>query len=88
MIVGFSPRKGKLALYLGRGVEKYPELLKKLGPHKTEGGCTYVKGLAGIDQGALKKLVTAVSRDIVAAAPKATAQKDKKASTPKKKATK
>lgn len=71
MVVGFSPRKAALALYLGRGVERYPALLAKLGPYKTEGGCMYLKGLAGIDQGALKKLVTAVARDILTDAPKA-----------------
>jgi hypothetical protein len=37
--MGFSPRKQNLTLYLMSGVERYGDLLKKLGKHKTGKGC-------------------------------------------------
>ena len=49
--VGFSPRKGKFALY---GLKKDPKLLAKLGKHKLGGGCLYINKLSEIDKNALK----------------------------------
>ena len=57
-LVGFSPRKANLVLYLVGGVQdRYPKLLEGLGPHKVGKGCLYLKRLDGIDQGALRSLV-------------------------------
>ncbi len=58
-IVGFSPRKGDLTLYLMDGYESRGELLKRLGKHKTGKSCLYLKSLADVDAGALKELVDA-----------------------------
>ncbi|MCE9521179.1 MAG: DUF1801 domain-containing protein [Alphaproteobacteria bacterium] len=57
-IVGFSPRKQNLTLYIMPGFEDYGELLKKLGKHSTGKSCLYVKRLADIDLGVLKTIVT------------------------------
>jgi hypothetical protein len=57
MLVGFSPRKGDLALYIMPGFERYEALLAKLGEHKTGKSCLYVKSLAGIDLAVLKTLI-------------------------------
>lgn len=54
--VGFSPRKQNLALY-GLGVTRQPELMQKLGKHKTGKSCLYIKRLADIDQKVLKELL-------------------------------
>ncbi len=53
----FSPRKTSIVLYLSTTLEKREELLKKLGKHKAEGGCVYVKKLEDIDIEVMKKLI-------------------------------
>jgi hypothetical protein len=57
-LVGFSPRKANLVVYLVGGYEdRYPELLEQLGPHRTGKGCLYLKRLDDVDHGALRALV-------------------------------
>ena len=56
-IVGFSPRKDSLTLYLMPGFEGYAELLGKLGKHKTGKSCLYIKTLDDVDMPTLKTLV-------------------------------
>lgn len=62
MIIGFSPRKNALTLYLhglyvSGGMEQSKKLLEKLGPHKTGKACLYIKRLSDIDIPTLKKLI-------------------------------
>ncbi|HTK38097.1 MAG TPA: DUF1801 domain-containing protein [Pyrinomonadaceae bacterium] len=59
MRIGFSPRKASLTLYLTDGIARHPELLEKLGKHKTGVGCLYIKALSDIDLEVLEKLITA-----------------------------
>jgi hypothetical protein len=57
-LVGFSPRKQYLVVYLVGGVhDRYPKLLEQLGPHKVGKGCLYLKRLDGVDHEALRALV-------------------------------
>lgn len=57
-LVGFSPRKQQLVVYLVGGYEeRYPALLARLGPHRTGKGCLYLKRLDDVDEGALRELV-------------------------------
>ena len=56
-LVGFSPRKQNLTLYLMYGLERLENLLKKLGKYKTGKSCLYIKSLADIDQSILKELI-------------------------------
>ena len=56
-LVGFSPRKQDLTLYIMRGLERYDALLKKLGKHKTGKSCLYVKKLDDVDMPTLKQLI-------------------------------
>lgn len=57
MLVGFSPRKQNLTLYILAGNKNNPEL-EKLGKHKTsEGGCVYINKLADVDQKVLETLI-------------------------------
>jgi len=56
-IVGFSPRKQNLTLYIMPGFGESAELLKKLGKHKTSQACLYIKRLEDVDLPTLKKLV-------------------------------
>ncbi len=58
MAIGFSPRKGTIALY-GLGIAKQEALLAKLGKHDHGKGCLYIKQLSDIDLPTLKKLIAA-----------------------------
>lgn len=57
-IIGFSPRKQNLTLYLGiYGLEEQTEILQKLGKHSLGKGCLYIKRLSDVDLPTLKKLI-------------------------------
>jgi len=56
-IVGLSPRKQNLVLYIMPGFAEYRDLLTKLGPHKTGKSCLYIKRLSDIDVPTLRKIV-------------------------------
>lgn len=59
MLVGFSPRKQNLTLYIMHGNKDNPAL-EKLGKYKTSGGiggCLYINKLADVDQAVLVKLI-------------------------------
>ncbi|MFT4179009.1 MAG: DUF1801 domain-containing protein [Thermomonas sp.] len=58
-LVGFSPRKNDLTLYLMTGFDDAGPLLDKLGKHKTSKACLYIRKLADVDQKVLRKLVDA-----------------------------
>jgi hypothetical protein len=57
MITGFSPRKGDLTLYIMPGFETVSDLMARLGKHKTGKSCLYIKKLADVDLGVLRKIV-------------------------------
>jgi hypothetical protein len=57
MLIGFSPRKQNLTLYLMHGFEVHKDLLKKLGKYKTSMGCLYIKKLDDVDKKVLKELM-------------------------------
>src|SRR5215471_1346626 len=44
-MIGFSPRKQNITLYVKIGAEEQNALLQKLGKHKTGKGCLYVNKL-------------------------------------------
>lgn len=58
MLIGLSPRKQTLVLYIMPGFDDRAGLMKKLGPHKTGKSCLYIKRLSDIDMAVLKKIVT------------------------------
>lgn len=57
MLVGFSPRKQNLTLYIMPGFEHYESLLQKLGKHKIGKSCLYINKLADVDRTILKELI-------------------------------
>jgi hypothetical protein len=57
MLVGFSPRKQNLTLYIMAGFDEYKSLLKKLGKYSTGKACLYIKRLEDVDTKVLKELV-------------------------------
>ena len=55
--VGFSPRKANLSLYLLGNMQAHADSLKKLGKHKTGGGCLYINKLADVDTKVLEQMI-------------------------------
>jgi hypothetical protein len=56
-VIGFSPRKEALTLYLGWGLEPFQEILQRLGKHKHGKGCLYIRSLEDVDLSALAALL-------------------------------
>jgi hypothetical protein len=56
-VVGFSPRKVNMTLYVVCRSPNQASLLEKLGPHKTSVSCLYIKRLSDIDEKTLQKLI-------------------------------
>ena len=56
MLIGFSPRKQNISIYLMGGMKKIEAELVKLGKHKTGGGCLYIKSLDDVNVAVLKKV--------------------------------
>jgi hypothetical protein len=56
-LVGFSPRKAAISLYVYSGCAGQDDLLKTLGKFKMGAACIYIKKLSDIDQETLKKLI-------------------------------
>jgi len=63
-VVGFSPRKAALSIYILMGFEKTPELMKKLGKYKIGKACLYVKKLSDIDLKILEELIKMSYKEI------------------------
>jgi hypothetical protein len=56
-MAGFSPRKQNLTIYIMPGMEKYSDLLEKLGKFKTSVSCLYIKKLEDVDLKILKEIL-------------------------------
>jgi Domain of unknown function (DU1801) len=56
-VMGFSPRKQNLTLYVSGAVTKQQALLKKLGKYKTGKGCLYINKLEEVDMAVLKEII-------------------------------
>lgn len=56
-VVGFSPRKQNLTLYLSAGFEGTDDVRNRLGKHTVGKGCLYVKRLADVDEAVLVELL-------------------------------
>lgn len=57
-LVGFSPRKAAISLYVFTGAAEHEHLLKDLGKFTMGKACIYVKKLSDIDENVLKSLIT------------------------------
>lgn len=55
--IGFSPRKGKFALYLTDNAELYRSELDELGKCKTSKACIYINKLADVNIDKLEALI-------------------------------
>ncbi|MBO9583831.1 MAG: DUF1801 domain-containing protein [Flavobacterium sp.] len=57
-LLGFSPRKDAISLYLSSTFENKDELVSKFGKHKAGKGCIYVKKLSDINIDILKQMIS------------------------------
>jgi len=57
MIIGFSPRKQNLTLYIPGGLDQQADLFEKLGKHTTGKGCLYINKLEDVNMPTLKKII-------------------------------
>jgi hypothetical protein len=58
-IIGFSPRKANLVVYVMDGYPQRGELLARLGKHKLGKSCLYLNKLADVDQDVLAEMAAA-----------------------------
>lgn len=56
-LIGFSPRKAAISLYVYSGGEQQNDLLKDLGKFKMGKACIYIKKFSDIDKEILKKMI-------------------------------
>lgn len=57
LVIGFSPRKPSLVLYLSPSLEHFADHRTRLGKHTTGVSCIYVKRLSDIDLGVLEEMI-------------------------------
>lgn len=62
-LIAFSPRKGKLTLYIINDATNYSDFLGRLGKHKTSKACLYITKLADVDMQVLEALIEAAYKD-------------------------
>lgn len=58
-LIGFSPRKAAISLYVFTGAKEHEHLLEGLGKYKMGKACIYVKKLSDINPDVLKKIMKA-----------------------------
>ena len=63
-LVGFSPRKANLTLYIMPGFDPYADLLSKLGKYKTGKSCLYINTLDDVDVPTLRKIIQSAFADM------------------------
>jgi hypothetical protein len=56
-LIGFSPRKPNISLYVFTGLEEHKHLLADLGKYKMGKACIYVKKLSDINEESLRNLI-------------------------------
>lgn len=58
-LIGFSPRKQNLTLYITDSPEEHATLFNALGKYKTSKACLYINKLIDVDVDVLEKLIIA-----------------------------
>jgi hypothetical protein len=58
VIIGFSPRKQNISMYLAGGLKNIEAELQSLGKHETGKGCLYIKSLSDVNPAVLRKIFT------------------------------
>lgn len=58
-LIGFSPRKSAISLYIVAELEEHEQLLQHLGKFKMGKACIYIKKLSDVNQDVIRELITA-----------------------------
>jgi hypothetical protein len=58
VVIGFSPRKQNISIYMMCSLDKVRDELLKLGKYKTGKGCLYINTLSDVNTAVLQKLLT------------------------------
>ena len=56
IVIGFSPRKQNISIYVMGGLNKIEGELAKLGKYTTGKGCLYIKSLSDVNPAVLKRV--------------------------------
>lgn len=56
-VVGVSPRKRNITVYIMPGFSQMEDLLEKLGKHKTAKSCLYINKLSDVDPQVLREII-------------------------------
>ena len=57
VVIGFSPRKQNISIYLMGGLNHVKDELSGLGKYKTGKGCLYIKSLSDVNVVVLKQII-------------------------------
>ncbi len=57
-LMGFSPRKSSISLYVATKIKENENAMKKLGKYKLSGSCLHIKKLDDVDEKALKDIIS------------------------------
>lgn len=57
ILVGFSPRKQNLVVYIMPGFTEFPVLMRKLGKYRIGKSCLYLNKLDDVDESVLEELI-------------------------------
>lgn len=63
-IVGFSPRKDRITLYIMSGLRGFDDILERLGKHQASKSTVHFKRLADLDRDALVDLISECVRHV------------------------
>jgi hypothetical protein len=63
-VLGFSPRKEALTLYMGPCIDRFQDALGELGKHRTGKGCLYIRRLEDVDESVLATLLEKAAADL------------------------
>jgi hypothetical protein len=64
IVIGFSPRKQNISIYMMCGLNKVKDELANLGKHQTGKGCLYIKSLNDVNKAVLKKLLAKAFKEM------------------------
>lgn len=63
-VIGFSPRKDRITLYVMSGLRGFEDILERLGPHTSSKSTIHVKRLDDVDHSALAVLISECVRHV------------------------
>ncbi|MEE9453321.1 MAG: DUF1801 domain-containing protein [Paracoccaceae bacterium] len=70
LMIGLSPGKAALSIYIMPGFKKYAHLMEKLGKFKNTVSCLYITRLENVDLDVLEELIAVSVKDMRARYPK------------------